>query len=427
MEKVGFEEEIQKYLNLKDKNTAGSYASGFRSFLIFYKAKYGEDKGFSDFLDRIFNEFKKDLRNQESIAEVEVSEFIGTLKQKGLSANTIRLYIAALQNFLKYKHIVLSTSFINVPAPNEKKENGKHEWTIEQIKEFVNATPSYRDKAIILCMFQSGLAVQEICNLNFGDVQSELQAGILPICLKLVRQKTDVKFKTFFGRDAVHYLKLYLATRKDLKGNSPLFIKERDRGDARLNPTIIQQTFSEIAVGLKFIEQNGGYNSARPHSLRAAFNTRLVNKMDEKIREFWMGHDIGVQANAYLQMPTEELRKLYMAAEEFLKIEFSSREEMDEKLKGKSIFSDVLESDVKASKAKIESLEQRVKMHEAIFKQMTEMPFEAFARWMQEKDRWAWQQQEEPIPIVTTSKEELQQLKQKVSRIEQKQEEDDKN
>jgi hypothetical protein len=86
-----------------------------------------------------------------------------------------------------------------------------------------------------------------------------------------------------------------------------------------------------------------------------------------------------------------------------------------------------LESDVKASKAKIESLEQRVKMHEAIFKQMTEMPFEAFARWMQEKDRWAWQQQEEPIPIVTTSKEELQQLKQKVSRIEQKQEEDDKN
>jgi hypothetical protein len=44
---------------------------------------------------------------------------------------------------------------------------------------------------------------------------------------------------------------------------------------------------------------------------------------------------------------------------------------------------------------KVKELEQRVKMHENIFKQMTEMSFEEFAKWMQDKNRWEWQQQRE--------------------------------
>ena len=106
--------------------------------------------------------------------------------------------------------------FIKMPPQIEKEENEKHEWKIEHIKQFVDSAKSYRDKAIIMCMFQSGLAVNEICNLNYGDVKNELEAGILPLCLKLVRQKTGSKFKTFFGRDAVKYLKIYLSNLKDL-------------------------------------------------------------------------------------------------------------------------------------------------------------------------------------------------------------------
>ena len=44
-----------------------------------------------------------------------------------------------------------------------------------------------------------------------------------------------------------------------------------------------------------------------------------------------MGHAIRGVASAYLNMPTDELRKLYMTAEEYLKIEKTSRDEMDEK------------------------------------------------------------------------------------------------
>ena len=328
------EPEIVEYLTLKSKSTKSVYSSAYRSFMTFYQQKYATKNAFSHFLDRIFTELKKDQREQGRIIEIEFSEFINYLKAEGKSNNSIRLYIAAVQNFLKYKHVMVSTSFVgNLPPAGERKANGKHEWKIDQIKQFVEATKNYRDKAIIICMFQSGLAVKEICNLDYGDIQNEFENNVLPICLKLVREKTSVEFKTFFGRDATKYLRLYLATRKNLKPESPLFAKKRERGgEARISTGAIQQSFSEIAKNLSFIKQKkGSYSPARPHSLRSAFNSQLVNKIDGTLREFWMGHELGGVARAYLNMPTDELRKLYMVAEEYLKIEKTSRDELDEK------------------------------------------------------------------------------------------------
>jgi integrase len=381
LKKAMFEPEIEEYLALKSKPTREIYASAYRAFLSFYQNKYGKGKGFIHFLDHIFDEFKKPIREQKRIAETELTQFIDYLKDKGKSNNSIRLYFAAMQNFLKYKQVTVSMSFINVPAPVEKKINGKHEWHIEQIKQFVDAATNYRDKAIIVCIFQSGLAVNEICELNYGDIQDEFEKGVLPLCLKLVRQKTQVEFKTFFGRDAVKYLKLYLATRSDLKPEDPLFTKERVRNESnRITPSLIQQSFSEIAKDLPFVKMNGGYNPARPHSLRAAFNSRLMGKIDETLREFWMGHAIGSVSRAYLNMPTEDLRNLYMTAEEFLKIERSSREELDETAKAKGVVTSVLAAEVKA-------LEQKVASLETLLNQLYEMRPEELRLLLQEIDR----------------------------------------
>jgi integrase len=367
-----FEKEVEEYLGLKSTSTAEAYSAAFKSFVEFYGEKYGADKGLIHFLDRIYEEFKKPIREQGHVAEKELIEFIDYLKKKGKADNSIRLYFAAIQNFLKWKHVSVSMSFIgNMPKPHSKKSNGKHEWRIEQIKEFVEAAPSYREKAIILCMFQSGLAVNEICELNYGDIKDELESVTLPLCLRLDRKKTGVEFKTFFGRDAVKYLKLYLATRGKLRPSSPLFTKQRARkGETRITPTLIQQSFVEIAKNLDFIDNDKeGYNPARPHSLRAAFNSRLIGKIDETLREFWMGHAIGAVKQAYLNMPTEELRKLYMTAEEYLCIEKTSREEIEDKGKTVKLPPEVeekikiLEDEVEKQRDEIASL--KVKMEGA--------------------------------------------------------------
>ena len=331
--KPKFEAEVEEYLSFKSKPTREAYATGFRLFLEYYQGKYGQTHNFNDFLNNIFEEFKKPLRERKRVSKTELKEYIEFLKQKGNSNNSVRVYFAAMQNFLKFKQIMVSMDFIgNMPSPVGQKINEKHEWHIEQIKEFVDKSPSYREKALILCIFQSGLGINEIIELNYGDVQEELEKGTLPLYLKLVRKKTQIKFKTFFGTDAVYYLRLYLATRKDLNPESPLFVKERLRGgEERITDCAVQQSFSEMAKDLSFIKQNGGFNPERPHPFRAAFNSRLMGKIDQELRQFWMGHSIGAQNLAYLNMPTDDWRASYLSAEEFLKIEKSSKEEMSGK------------------------------------------------------------------------------------------------
>ena len=362
IQKNRFGEEADEYLNIKGKSTRAIYSSAFNLFLQYHRNKHGEGKGFSDYLDRIFAELQKPRREQRRIAEIELVDFINFLKELGKSNNTIRAYFAAVQNFLKYKQIMVSATFIgNLPPSVEKPINHKHEWTIEEIKIFLDSASTYRDKAIIACLFQSGLGVNELVNLNYGDIQEEYEKGIIPICLKqLVRQKTHVPFKTFFGRDAMKCLRLYLQTRKNLTSETPLFTKWGSK--VRITPAAIQQKFSEIAHDLPFIKKKDleGFNPCRPHSLRAAFKSKLVNKISDDLIEFWMGHALGGTKDAYLNMPTDELRELYMDAEKYLAIEMTSRDELTELEKRKLKLSTEIEQKIKGLEENVKTLQQEL-------------------------------------------------------------------
>ena len=361
MEKSRFGQEVDEYLSLKGKATRITYSSAFSLFLQYYHTKHGEDKGFGDYLDRVYAELKKPRREQRRIAEIELVEFINFLKQIGRSNNTIRSYFAAVQNFLKYKQITVSSSFIgNLPPSTEKPINHKHEWEIEQIKTFVDSAPTFRDKAIIACLFQSGLGVNELSQLDYGNIEDEYEKGVTPICLKLVRQKTGVEFKTFLGRDALKYLRLYLQTRKHLTSESPLFTK---LGSAkRITTSAIQQRFSEIAKDLPFVKKKDllGFNPVRPHSLRAAFKSRLTNKISDDLIEFWMGHTLGGVKDAYLNMPTKDLRELYMDAEKHLALEKTSRDEISELEKKKFAISTEIEQKIKGLETTVSVLQQTI-------------------------------------------------------------------
>jgi len=317
---VVLDEVAERYLASKKPSTAASYRGLLKRFRVFY----GRD--LSEFLEEVeeWREKNKTLpiTERRRYAEDVARDLIAWLKEKGYSNNAIRGSLTALQNFLKYYEIPLTYSFIDIPPPTSKKSNGKLRLKRKQIKEFVDSAEYPRDKAVIVCLFQSGLSLGDLLNIDYGDIREELEGEALPLMICLNRGKTDEEFKTFFGADALNYLKLYLGSRRDLGAGSPLFAKLGS--SRRATDGAIQNNFRKYADKISWIDV-ADYNPARPHSLRAAFRSRLTGKMDPDLIEFMMGHALGPVKRAYLNIPDDELRELYAQFEHELSIETTSK------------------------------------------------------------------------------------------------------
>ena len=134
--------------------------------------------------------------------------------------------------------------------------------------------------------------------------------------------------------------------------------------------------------------------------MRAAFRSQLTNKVSDELIEFWMGHAIGTVARAYLNMPTEELRELYMDAEKYLAIEKTSREALTEQQTVK------FPAEVKQKIAELETtvqtltrqnvqLGERVKLLEKLYDKLFELKPEELRLLLQEISRLQHHRQKE--------------------------------
>lgn len=332
---IVLDEPTVRYLSTKKSSTAETYKTSLKRFQVFFGKPHGE------FLLKIEDSREKNrelsITERKNYAEDVIRAYLEWLKGKGYANNPIRGSFTSLQNMLKYYGIMISASFIELPPQISKKTNHKFAWTTKDLKSFVDAAPNYRDKALITCMFQSGLSVNEICKLNYGDLEKDLEADKFPLLIQLIRQKNDAEFKTLLGADAINYLKLYLGTRKNLEPDSPLFTKWATEN--RITVDAIERRLRDIAEGLDYIKVvKGAMNPARPHSLRAAFRSRLTGKVDPELIKFWMGDELGAKSRAYLNLPDEEHRALYFNAERYLSIETTTKEILEGQPRGEQTY-----------------------------------------------------------------------------------------
>lgn len=318
----------RRFLDSKKPTTGVSYEKCLKRFKYFYEA------GLKNFINEIEEQMKRnlDLPLAERVrpGEEVIRGFIAWHREVDYSSNSTRQSIACLQNFLKFYGITISTDFIELPPARPMRQNAKHKWTLEEMRQFVDVARYLRDKCFIVISFQSGLGVGDIVKLNYGDVKRGLEEGQLPLLLNLYRKKTGVEHKTFLGRDSVSYLREYLKTRGDLKGSDPLFTVLGS--SRRVTESAIQNMLRKYAKKLDFIleeDLKNGFNPARPHSLRSAFRSRLTGKMDGTLIEFFMGKLVE-DRKTYINMPDDELAELYANYEHLLAIEKTSQEELEE-------------------------------------------------------------------------------------------------
>ena len=286
--------DVAVFLSVLKVGTRGVYAAGLKLFQQYYSSK----GSVGDFLDCVEREWFLPRHAKRRIATETLNGFAAWLQDHGYASKTVRVYVGAVQSLAKYYDIPISLRYVNLPTATPV--NRKHPWTLAEVGEFVAAMDKPICRSIAASILQSGLSISDLLTMTYGGVKEELEKGITPLCLDLIRKKTGVQFITFLGSWSVKLLKDYLVNRK-LENETPIY---------NVSARTVHAYFRKIAR--KFAGAFKGRNPYSPHSLRAAFRTFLSDhKVDPLYIEYWMGHKIPEQLRAYINKSRESWHQTY--------------------------------------------------------------------------------------------------------------------
>jgi len=365
--------EVKRWLVGKGRTTKSEYLGALR----IYTDYRGLDP--TELIDEIEEDRKKSRRERGEV-EYKLKKFHewllnerekekkgghGTTGEKGVSTKRAATIMGSIRSFYKANGFPIT---IKLPRPTTLVKNHKLQIRAEDVKKLVDHSPTIRDKAIILMLFQSGMDVSTLCSLDYGDVARGLEKNECPLPIHVVRKKRQVEYTTFLGRDGIDALKAYLNKRRgrqgEIKHSDPLFVKERNyNGSERITKELIEKMLREVAVlsGVVSKEEmeRADMNPCRPHALRGAFSTIMkLQGVNNEIVEYWMGHVIPYEA-AYMIPQEDELKKIYAEHEEALSVNRSVEQikKLEQKFDGKMETYDEL---INRQAAEINSLRKKL-------------------------------------------------------------------
>lgn len=187
----------------------------------------------------------------------------------------------------------------------------KKETTIlikEQVYAMADRASSLRNRAIILCIFQSGLGMKALQNLTYEDIKKQFEENRVPIRVRItsrINKKARQKpFYTFFGTEACDALRAYINERKrkiqkmrekgakvgELKEKSPLFASE-----GKNVPFGDRMAVSSIWRVIKESAELAGLDKRKiqPNCLIRAFEAELNrSNIDEETKKYLLGNPV---------------------------------------------------------------------------------------------------------------------------------------
>lgn len=215
----------------------------------------------------------------------------------------------------------------------------------DQVYRMAEHARTLRDRAIILCLWQSGVRVGCLVKWRFGMVKDQLfpPDGKIKVPVRLkITENEETKLRsydmsyycTFLAGEAARALKKYLQWRMDqgevLTDESPIFVTHSTTvKGAPLKPASVREI-------VKYCARKAGLNSdgVWPHCLRKAFRKVLNNSdIDEDTKEALMGHKLPGSRGSYFDYhDVDEVEQKYM------RLDFSpQREAYTEEVRKKQV------------------------------------------------------------------------------------------
>ncbi|HVC26661.1 MAG TPA: tyrosine-type recombinase/integrase [Nitrososphaerales archaeon] len=259
----------------------------------------------------------KDPAQLVALPKVEIEELVHSyLDQslaRGLSRKTVKtrrsyLLLHFRKNGFKGER-ALDIEVYSVPARYRKVP--EHIPSSEEVLRMADAALSVRDRAVILCVYTSGLRDSTFRALRYKDVKEDLgnDTVLVPVYPEMKRVidracKNNIPYFTFFDPLSTEALRAYLRDRERRFGpigdEEVLFppgagASHLARYRSRVKP------LGDVDLGrvMKKAAQNAGikeWKQIHPHALRKSFEEGVKRRrpdgtmMGEKDQEFLMGH-----------------------------------------------------------------------------------------------------------------------------------------
>jgi integrase len=305
--------------------------------------------------DQLIAERRVEVKNEdtEMNAENKLREFCVMLeKEKGLAKSTIVFkYHAVIKSFYRYNNQRLQ---LNTPR-YASRERMPH--TVEEVKALMNVA-DVRERAIMMFLKDSGISREDVVTLKYKDIQGEYEAKEEVIHLRLVRQKEQIEYDTFIGKNAIDHLRTYLDYRQrkgeKITKDSPLIASLSGKP---LSPENLSTIFNRLSKKVGF--------KTSPHRFRKFFESHLGMSVPSLLVKKWMGHAIGVEAS-YLLPPLEKQAAKYAEGYRELDLFKTEANVFQQRMQQLSDLLDLMHTTGQFSDEKYEGLKNEMKMYRSV-------------------------------------------------------------
>jgi site-specific recombinase XerD len=269
----------------------------FQAFLLDCEARRLTPKTLSFYQQRLIPFF--DYLTVESIHEitaVHIRAYIVELQRRNLSDSTQHAFARSIRAFLNF---CIREEWLE-KTPMDKVKMPKRDKKIlpaldpSDANELLKHAHTERDKAVLLCLLDTGCRAAEFCNLNGGDV--DIKTG----AVRIIGGKGGKDRVTFLGSRSRKQLLRYYAERGMPGIDEPVWISYN--GGNRLTLSGLQQLLYRIG-------EQAGIKNCGPHTFRRTFALwSLRSGMNIFALQQLMGHSDLSTLKKYLALVERDLQ-----------------------------------------------------------------------------------------------------------------------
>lgn len=244
---------------------------------------------------------------------VYLSRHANPKNKKLLKKTTQNYYLIALRSLLEFfiEKKIASLSPSQIKLAKDKSDKEIKFLNLEQVEKLLVAPDTekiigLRDRAILECLFSTGLRVAELVSLNreqikFKKLEEELEISVVG---------KGGKIRTvYFSERSVSWLKKYLNKRVDF--DEALFINYKPGAAEKDAPRRLTTKSIEDIVK-KYIKIAGLPVMATPHTIRHSYATDLLTQgVDLRVIQEFLGHKNIITTQIYTHVTNRQLKDIH--------------------------------------------------------------------------------------------------------------------